>query len=564
MSRLVAVPAPSALRLLLRRSKGDDQQTYSLDVQRAGALRFADGLGIEFGEPIEYVSDGVAGDDIDGLQALRNLVAAVCPGDIVICRDHSRLGRDMLESATTIRQIVAERRARLYYYSTGEEVLWRDATDAAMTVLRGFSAQAELENTRRRTAEALRARVRARKLAGGRCYGYQNIQHPDRDGRRKNTTAEIDPVQADVVLRIFSLYADGGGLAAIAKVLNAEYVPTPSHGRRGTGSWAPSAIRAMLLNERYRGVYVHGRVARVRKGGRRVAELADESQVIRVDISEWRIVPEELWLRVQARFSAQAAHVAKNGNPWRTGRERHPLSGLGRCANCGGPITVANTKATGGVRVQAYVCAYRTKRGPTVCDVSVRQPRAIVESAVIGHLLDNVLSREVMEAITARVVELAQAERSKAAVPADDLDAELRRLRAEQKRCARLLATLDDAGELAAEYSARTKRIRAIESDIAAAKAAPAAAELAVQSLADEVTETFRRLRRGLIGAPSEARKALCALFSRLNFEADGTRWAITGVPRLELPAMAKTPTICDPTGSRIVEFHKVRILTAA
>jgi hypothetical protein len=43
-----------------------------------------------------------------------------------------------------------------------------------------------------------------------------------------------------------------------------------------------------------------------------------------------------------------------------------------------------------------------------------------------------------------------------AIVPVDRLEEELATLRTEQKRCARLLAKLEDAGELEAEYSART------------------------------------------------------------------------------------------------------------
>src|SRR5690606_31965140 len=105
--------------------------------------------------------------------------------------------------------------------------------------------------------------------AGGRCYGYKLVRKEDRDGRGY-TLAEIDDEQADVLRRIFREYLGGRGLKAIAHGLNREGVPSPTVGRRGSGSWAPSGIRAMLLNPRYRGLYVHGRVKKARRKGKRV------------------------------------------------------------------------------------------------------------------------------------------------------------------------------------------------------------------------------------------------------------------------------------------------------
>jgi site-specific DNA recombinase len=317
------------------------------------------------------------------------------PGDVVVCRDQSRIGRKATQTTLVIEELVQERRARLFYYAERREVSMGTATDSAMVHMRGTGHQMELEANRSRTAEALRKRVLGGKLAGGRCYGYLNVQHPDSDGRRKNTVAVGQDEQAKVVLQIFTWYAEGRGLVWIAKRLNAQHVPNPSHGKRGTGSWAPTAIRSILRNERYRGVYVHGRFDRPRKGGKRLTIKADESRIIRLEVPEWRIIPEPLWQKVEARFTAQAHLVARDGNPWRAGHPRHPLSGLGRCARCGGPITVTTTKR-GQKTIQSYSCAYAIKRGETVCTVSIRQPRDVVEGAIVRHLLDHVLTPEVV------------------------------------------------------------------------------------------------------------------------------------------------------------------------
>ena len=67
------VSSENAVRLLLRRSKAEGQE-HSLDVQRAGCTAFAVARGLAGHRTVEYVSDGVAGDDIEGLIAyLRRL-----------------------------------------------------------------------------------------------------------------------------------------------------------------------------------------------------------------------------------------------------------------------------------------------------------------------------------------------------------------------------------------------------------------------------------------------------------------------------------------------------------
>jgi hypothetical protein len=366
-------------------------------------------------------------------------------------------------------------------------------------------------------------------------------------------------------VRIFKLYAEGrGGQVRIAKALNAEHVPNPSHGKRGTGSWSPGAVRNILLNERYIGIVEHGRIIRKKATDpitgklKRVARKAEAHEVIRMEMPELRIVPAHLWNAVQARFAEQAGLAARNGNPFRTGAPRHLLSGLGRCENCGGPITVTSTKGRSGTRLQSYSCAWAKKRGATVCTIGIHQPRTVVETAVIKHLLDHVLTTQVMEKIVARVVELARTDSNDGPVSVEQLEGDLATLRAEQKRCARLLAKLEDAGELEAEYSARTTKIRALEASIAAAKAAPATARLTLDTLGGEIAATFDRLRHGLVGAPEDARAALRSLFSRLSFEKDGPKWKIAGTPQLEMPA---TPSICDPTvSSRKVRNYSMQI----
>jgi DNA invertase Pin-like site-specific DNA recombinase len=388
------------LHFLLRRSKAEGSQEHSLDTQRAGCAAFAATLKHAGAAPLEHVSDGVAGDDVEALVALRRLVDQVKPGDVVVCRDHSRLGRDMLESATTIRTLVQDRAAELYYYSSGERIHWRNAADGVMSVLRGFAAQTELEHIRSRTTEALRARAAAGHVAGGACYGYRNERQRDATGR-EHTVAVVYAPEAEIVLRIFASYLEGAGIGAIAKLLNEEHVPPPSAGtKRGTRSWSPSAVREILRRERYVGVYSHGKVKRKRENGKRVVVERNRAGAVRTEIPEWRIVDDMTWKRVQDKIAQRGkAHVGVARAPG----GRHPLTGIARCAGCGGGLTLGHTKVSGGRRVRAYVCSYHWKRGKAVCPVSVAQPQDEVEELLAAHLVSATLAPAVMAEVARQI-----------------------------------------------------------------------------------------------------------------------------------------------------------------
>ncbi len=158
----------ATVRFYLRRSRNDEgKQQYSLDVQRAGCREFAEREDLADGSGfVEYLDDGKAGDDFHRRVGIRRLIADAKPGDVIVCRDQSRLGRDAIEVTLVIRDLVREHGCLLYYYASGQRVQFENAIDQATTFIRGTGHQMELEAIRSRTREALRARVGAGKVAG--------------------------------------------------------------------------------------------------------------------------------------------------------------------------------------------------------------------------------------------------------------------------------------------------------------------------------------------------------------------------------------------------------------
>ena len=65
-------------------------------------------------------------------------------------------------------------------------------------------------------------------------------------------------------------------------------------------AWSRYTVWEMLRNERYRGVLVWNRTKKVRnpETGRKISKSRPESERVRVEVPELRIVPEELWQAV--------------------------------------------------------------------------------------------------------------------------------------------------------------------------------------------------------------------------------------------------------------------------
>jgi DNA invertase Pin-like site-specific DNA recombinase len=65
------------------------------------------GLNVSWTDREEYIDDDRAGDDFEGRPELRRLRQEAKPGDVVLCRDQSRLGRDALEVTLAVRDTCA-------------------------------------------------------------------------------------------------------------------------------------------------------------------------------------------------------------------------------------------------------------------------------------------------------------------------------------------------------------------------------------------------------------------------------------------------------------------------
>jgi site-specific DNA recombinase len=521
------------IRTYCRRSKNDEgKQQFSMEVQHAGCVEFISRMGFAGDGRTDHVDDGGASDDFLTRAGLRQMITEAQRGDVIVCRDQSRLGRDAIEVTLVVRDLVRDRGCRLFYYVTGQEVQFANAIDQATTFIQGTGHQMELEAIRSRTREALRSRVRDGRIAGGSCFGYRLERKSDGSGR-KYTLAIVNEAEAPIVRRIYDEFLAGRGLKQIAHRLNNEGIPAPSAGRRGSGSWAPSAVRTILVNIRYRGVYLHGRIKKLRQGGTVCRVKADPREVIETEIPDWRIVDDATWFAVHERFTMRGPKAEGATKPG----TKYALTGLARCAKCGGAIVSHRVRTFGGgaERMMAYGCARHRDRGNAVCQVTVYQSKAEVEGALVDQLQTYVLGEQALAMVIGQVRAEIEAQLPRRQDDIAALEAELAGVRAEQKRLAKAVALSDEVPELVVELQQRSARIHNLEAQVIAAKRTPAELAALIDRVEANVRTNVAKLRESLADE-ADRREVFQAMFpDGLSFEPtrtpDGSRqiWKISG-----------------------------------
>jgi len=222
----------------------DEQRSVTRQVEHARAYALAHGW-IVLDEYI-FVDDGISGAEFrkrPGLTRLLNALRPRPPFQVLVMSEESRLGREQIETAYIIKQIL-DAGVRIFYYLDDRERTLDSATDKVILSIAGFASEIERERAQQRTHDALLRLARHGYVTGGKVYGYDNVRAStpglSSGTHRAPARRVINPPQAAVVHRIFQWSADGWGITRIAKQLNAEGI-SPPRGAPMAGLRPPSA-----------------------------------------------------------------------------------------------------------------------------------------------------------------------------------------------------------------------------------------------------------------------------------------------------------------------------------
>jgi site-specific DNA recombinase len=310
----------------------------------------------------EFCDAAVSGSSLfrSGILAL---IAAARAGqcDVILAEALDRFSRSMKDTAELYEQM---------RFAGVQIVTLADGEINELHVgLKGTMNALYLKDLAEKTIRGMWAVAMSGRIAGGLSYGYTAVPGDVR-GKR-----EIHPGEADIIRRVFELYAMGESPKAIAKRLNADGIPGPR-----SRAWAPSTINGhasrgtgLLNNELYVGRLVWKRLA-FRKDpntGRRISRVNLGTRA-NVDVPELRIVEQLIWDAVKAR----QAELRKVHRPERARRPRHLFSGLTVCGVCGGGYTLQHTNRLS--------CFNATSRGTCTNRTAIRRDE--LESRVLVAL----------------------------------------------------------------------------------------------------------------------------------------------------------------------------------
>ena len=167
------------------------------------------------------------------------LIAALTPRapfQRLIVSEQKSLGREMFATGHYIKEL-AEAGVEIIEYGEGRSLTPKNYMDKMQFMFRSSADEAAREDASKRQHEAHAHHHQAGHVVGGRVFGYANrpVKRHDRDGNplRSHTDRVINPVEAAVVIRIFTLFAAGWGYKRIAKLLTAEVYRTTSFQAQG-------------------------------------------------------------------------------------------------------------------------------------------------------------------------------------------------------------------------------------------------------------------------------------------------------------------------------------------
>ena len=389
--------APQSRCAAYARYSTDRQNPLSIADQLEKSHQFAQEKGWEFLESCIFSDEEVSGATLDR-PGLRELLAAAesrpRPFDVILVEDASRLSRKQADVLNLCERLKFAG-LRICFVSQGIDS--GDEKFQLLLLARGMIDQLFLSDTAKRVRRGMEGLIRRGLHTGGRCFGYRSQK--DSEG---NTRLQVREPEAEIVRRIFHMYADGFSLKQVAKALNAERITSPlpprAHLER---SWSPVGVRCILKNERYVGKVVWNKKHKVHnpKTGRRVFRPVEgEKPIHGADAPHLRIVSDELWSSVQNRFAEirdRCKFKKRLGliSDWQVYGSPYLFSGLLKCGLCGGNITLVS--GAGKHSHAKYGCPMHHSRGTCTNGVTIR--RETLEAELIEGLQNAVLRPEVVE-----------------------------------------------------------------------------------------------------------------------------------------------------------------------
>ncbi len=381
-----------------------------------------------------YVDEGISGTSTKRRDHFLQMIRDAKAGrfDFIITKEISRFSRSTLDSIQYTQELL-EHDVGVLFQNDNINTLDSDS-EFRLVVMAGV-AQDEVRKLSERLKFGFRQAIKNGHVLGNdQLWGYD----------KKGCVLTVNPAEAQVVRRIFDLYANRQmGIRRISQTLLDEGITS----RQGN-AFNVLTIRNILCNPKYKGWYCAGKSQTVDYRSKRKVLLDESEWVMYPDPAIPAIVSEALWDRANALYRRRSQQMAAH-QPAAVFHNRYPYSGKIRCGSHDASFHRQLLRRAQGPQ-EAWQCSVYRSRGRSGCSA----PQIYTEelNLILSHLFFRLQNRDAIIDAVLRAIRSAPSAHSDAQALCQRLERDLSALQAKKDR----LLEMSVAGALStAEFQQR-------------------------------------------------------------------------------------------------------------
>lgn len=349
----------AALYIRLSKEDGDNMESDSVVNQRLLLTNYMNNE--EEISLFDYFTD----DGYTGLNfnrpGFKRLISEIENGNVncVIVKDLSRFGRDYVEVGRYLDEYFKVKKIR--FIAINDKIDVRNATYDIMVPMKSiFNFQYSIDISNKVISTFRQKQKKGDFIGAFASFGYR------KDPTDKNKLI-IDDYAAEIVRRIYKLYAEGNGKIKIANILNSEHILCPSEYKKlnglnytngnklsETNYWTYPTIHRVLNNEMYTGNMVQHRVVRSSIKNKKNTAASKDEWII-VEGTHKPIIDSDLWETVQTLLQRDTRQIDFNQNI-------HIFAGFLFCGDCKRAMAKVNRHSH-----HEFVCGSYKRLGVQIC-----------------------------------------------------------------------------------------------------------------------------------------------------------------------------------------------------
>ena len=166
----------------------DEQRSVARQIEHARAYAARKGWAVA--DEFVFVDDNISGAEFDRRPGFLRLMNALKPSaafQVLVMSEESRLGREAIETAYALKQLV-QAGVRVFFYREDRERTLDSPTDKIMMSLTAFADELEREKARQRTYDAMQRKAkaghvgaRASGMSTSKCWGLMGSARTSSD-----------------------------------------------------------------------------------------------------------------------------------------------------------------------------------------------------------------------------------------------------------------------------------------------------------------------------------------------------------------------------------------------